>query len=413
MKKTFLYVEQHYIPLNGKDSLTKLGLEIFRREAFHRLAATLSQALVMWIDVLRTGQDVDNLDIKQGIGTFMQIDIDDPALTKHAIRDGSLRLKWEGDLLEPYYYREYFETALIRSTRQRYAAEAAELAQYIGTEYYFQRIKEIFSIEDKLARDLFLEMSRDTIKHALIQEFIEGIRQVQTMGGKSGIQDMFNAHSRDVLGDLVTLFGDDPHMIALFQKQFEVFIDLSVNTTFTQLGDLGSYQFIRQLTDFDYEATQIIDSVFKQEQHFYQVKRTAFQKALNELDELPFVTAKYSDLLLTKEIGAMDEAQIIFQIREFGEFIDALRDKELFIAHYSNFLAKRLLKGTSLNSDAEKLIVKEFKTRCGTNAAHKLTVMLNDIEKSEDINSKYSSQFAHNGIIDGVKLNFSVLQSGA
>ena len=63
--------------------------------------------------------------------------------------------------------------------------------------------------------------------------------------------------------------------------------------------------------------------------------------------------------------------------------------KDVFEAFYKKDLAKRLLLGRSVSSDAEKAMITKLKAECGSQFTNKLEGMFNDMELSHDIVSAF------------------------
>lgn len=67
----------------------------------------------------------------------------------------------------------------------------------------------------------------------------------------------------------------------------------------------------------------------------------------------------------------------------------AVQGKDVFEAFYKKDLAKRLLLGRSVSSDAEKCMITKLKAECGSQFTNKLEGMFNDMELSHDIVSAF------------------------
>lgn len=68
-----------------------------------------------------------------------------------------------------------------------------------------------------------------------------------------------------------------------------------------------------------------------------------------------------------------------------------LRDKDLFEHYYRSFLANRLT-GNDWNYDAERLVVSQLKSECGSNYTQKLEAMFNDLKTSDEVSQEFWQQ---------------------
>jgi cullin-4 len=66
-----------------------------------------------------------------------------------------------------------------------------------------------------------------------------------------------------------------------------------------------------------------------------------------------------------------------------------LADKDIFIASFKNFLARRLLSEKSESIDYEKSIVTRLKVNCGRAVTDSIEGMMNDLELGKELAKKY------------------------
>lgn len=66
-----------------------------------------------------------------------------------------------------------------------------------------------------------------------------------------------------------------------------------------------------------------------------------------------------------------------------------MADKDIFIASFKNFLARRLLSEKSESIDYEKSIVTRLKVNCGRAVTDSIEGMMNDLDLGKEMAKKY------------------------
>lgn len=106
----------------------------------------------------------------------------------------------------------------------------------------------------------------------------------------------------------------------------------------------------------------------------------------------------------------MKDEEISALFDKILEIFRLLTEKDEFEGFYRNNLSKRLLTGTTINQEAEKMMISKLKVECGFQYTSKLEIMMKDMTISENLNQ----QFRHSPISETVDIGFKikVLTSG-
>lgn len=84
-----------------------------------------------------------------------------------------------------------------------------------------------------------------------------------------------------------------------------------------------------------------------------------------------------------------------------------LRDKDMFLDHYKDLLAKRLLGADQGIDEIEQYMIGKLKLKCGAQFTAKIEGMVNDLVLGEEANSRFKAHWTENKIAEN-GVNFSV-----
>jgi len=109
----------------------------------------------------------------------------------------------------------------------------------------------------------------------------------------------------------------------------------------------------------------------------------------------------------------MDENEMEERLNQIILIFKYVDDKDVFQKFYSKFLTKRLINGTSISDEAEKVMIAGLREACGFEYTAKLQRMFNDISTSTEINDKFREHVSSNSLNLGLEYNIMVLTSGS
>mmetsp|Transcript_17427 Transcript_17427/g.17161 ORF Transcript_17427/g.17161 Transcript_17427/m.17161 type:complete len:124 (-) Transcript_17427:686-1057(-) len=113
---------------------------------------------------------------------------------------------------------------------------------------------------------------------------------------------------------------------------------------------------------------------------------------------------------MRKEIKTLKDDEISTLFDKILEIFRLLTEKDEFEGFYRNNLSRRLLTNTTINEEAEKMMISKLKVECGFQYTSKLETMMKDMTISDNLNQ----QFKHSPISDNIDIGFKikVLTSG-
>ena len=102
----------------------------------------------------------------------------------------------------------------------------------------------------------------------------------------------------------------------------------------------------------------------------------------------------YSDNILRKNGLKVPPEQFESHLEKIVQLFSYLSDKDIFIASFKNFLARRLLSERSESIDYERVIVTKLKINCGKSVTDGIEGMMNDLELGKELSKKYQEMRA-------------------
>lgn len=152
----------------------------------------------------------------------------------------------------------------------------------------------------------------------------------------------------------------------------------------------------------------LVTRCFKNNDQFAQAVTRAMRTVVNtnavckasRADKSPELLAQYCDSFLrkggTKGVSMTDDTggdnngtggggiNLDGAIQRTLTIFDYVQDKDYFEVLYKKLLARRLVRNSSVSTDAEQQVISRLKQACGPNYVHKLQRMFTDVQVSKD-----------------------------
>mgnify|MGYP006100377291 CR=1 FL=1 len=140
------------------------------------------------------------------------------------------------------------------------------------------------------------------------------------------------------------------------------------------------------------DYNHILEFCFDNNQSFAIQKASGFEAFVN-FEIGPYTVsemlATYSDNILRKNGYKAPPDQFEAHLEKIVHLFSHLADKDIFIASFKNFLARRLLSERSESIDYEKSIVTRLKVNCGRAVTDSIEGMMNDLDLGKEQAKKY------------------------
>ncbi|XP_037567898.1 cullin-3 [Dermacentor silvarum] len=379
------YMDRIYVPQNNVDSVSKLGVSLFRDEVARNADVRdhIRGSLLGLVKTEREGKPVDRLSMKEACEMLVSLELDSRSVYKEVFEQPFLKESAEFYALRAHHYIETMDVLEYIAKIQQHITEESERArqclddstvasvvQVVENELVGKYIKAILEMEDSGVVHM--------LKHGMTEELACTFRLLKCVqGGLKALLDCTSKYLRDVGKSIVSESGDS---VSLIPKVIE-------------LKDR-----------FDH----FLKHSFNDEQLAKQMITADFEYILGLTRKSPELLSQFVDDMLRKGIKGMTEPEIDQLLDTAIATFRFLQEKDLFDRYYKQHLAKRLLLNKSASIDAERSMVAKLKNECGGMFTSKMEAMFKDINFSDNMILDFKAVISSCGMdLEGVDLNQS------
>ena len=210
---------------------------------------------------------------------------------------------------------------------------------------------------------------------------------------------------------------DQNNILLLICSRFQAYIQQTGQKYISDVQSTEKIQpipFVLKIIKFKKKIDDITNSIFQKKPDFIYYSKQGFQQFLNQYEHTSKFLAVYSNYLHKKLLRNLEENEKDMKIQEIASIISFLHDKDKFHKFYIRYLADRLLNRTSVDEEAEKQLIIELKKDCDRSEVKKLEQMNDDIEFSKELNNTFQKSKLYKVLSSNkVTMNVSILQSGS
>ncbi|EDW58970.1 cullin-5 [Drosophila virilis] len=392
----------------------KLMLDSWNKHIFHDIKDRLQESAMKIVHAERNG---DAYDAQLVVG----------------VRESYVNLSSNAeDKLE--IYREYFEKAYLKATADFYRLKSAEQQQENGVLAYM-KYADAKLREEEVRAKRYLEPSSFNILtcrlvkvlivdhlNSIIAECPALIRDYET----DRLNLMFRLMDRVLDGEGVeAMMGDLQRHI----KSAGLADMQSASEIITQ----DSEKYVERLLELFNKFSDLVRNAFNDDPRFLTARDIAFKMVVNDTSvfkmelptsianrgvkytapesKCPELLANYCDMLLrrTPLSKRLTSEQIDARLRDVLLVLKYVNNKDVFMRYHKVHLTRRLILGTSADSEKEEDIV-EWLREVGMPAdyVNRLARMFQDIKVSEDLNTQFRNSISRHDAI-----NIKILNAGA
>ncbi|TMW60747.1 hypothetical protein Poli38472_000789 [Pythium oligandrum] len=403
---TYSHCETGQAPVPGVYPVTELALHIWHDIAFSRLKKKLVSSVMYAFRAARDERSEffeDGEHISNIVETYFALGL---------VKKDPMAL-YKDDLEEPF----------LAETASYYSALAKTLLSKVSISEYLQEVEILCKQEQRRCEGCMhrttVTQARQTCCRVLVDEHAERIcEDAETFLVNNQTQDLHR---------LFSLFSELPKEQALisFKNILKKYIEkrgLDVVRKFEHEDAAKNPEgYIEALVQVRNKYFELIKDAFG----FHALMRTALDQACrtfaNSHPRLPELLAKYTHYLMThdKKRGQMKspskaarhaisphtpgslspllmEESLEKKIENIGVVFCLIDDKDVFKKYYAKFLAKRLIKGTSVANDLEVLLIQKLRDICGCDFVSKLQKMLKDKLLSKELLETFDTWLTEN-----------------
>lgn len=186
-----------------------------------------------------------------------------------------------------------------------------------------------------------------------------------------------------------------------------------------QSSTINDQTSIEKLLKFKLQLEQVLENVFDHDSAFEMTMKESFETCINTHEVLvASLLAKYFDVLLKdgKPASASEKLTEQTMSETVGNLVQIFRmltSKDVFEAHYKEYLASRLILTRSFSIDLEKDVVSRFKLECGASFTSRFEGMFKDMDASTELWNGFRQHLKEPELVKTkIDFNTTVISSG-
>ncbi|XP_055923127.1 cullin-5 [Eupeodes corollae] len=329
-------------------------------------------------------------------------------------------------------YREYFEAAYLKATNNFYNIKASDQQQSNGVQA-FMKYADAKIREEEIRAKRYLESSSF---HALSQCCIKVLIENHLNTILAECSTLIKNYEVEKLNLMFRLLDRVQNGIEPMLRDLENHIVTAGLADMLSVSDIivqDSEKYVERLLELFKKFSALAKNAFNNDPRFLTSRDKAFKTVVNDISvfklelptnvsnrgikhtspesKCPELLANYCDMLLrrTPLSKRLTTEQIDKSLRDVLLLLKYVNNKDVFMRYHKVHLTRRLILGTSADSEKEEDIV-EWLREVGMPAdyVNRLARMFQDIKVSEDLNALFRMSTTRHDAI-----NIKILNAGA
>ncbi|XP_076823937.1 cullin-5-like isoform X1 [Clavelina lepadiformis] len=330
-------------------------------------------------------------------------------------------------------YREYFESAYLSSTTDHYKTEAETYLAENGVREYMkyanQKILEEIKRAERYLETFSMPALTQYCVEVLVSQFSDSIL--------AECQDMIRKNESKQLNLMFNLMDRVPDGVAPILQCLQ---DHIIKQGLQDMNDCrnvvttDSEKYVELLLTLFNKFSLLIQQSFEDDPRFLTARDKAFEKVVNDHtvfslelhtkakhnptklppeSRCPELLANFCDMLLRKTplSKKLSSEEIDSKLKDVLLVLKYVSNKDVFMRYHKAHLTRRLILGTSADSEKEENIVEGLReVGMPADLVNKLARMFQDIKVSEDLNQKFKES-RNDKVAD--LANIKILNAGA
>ena len=340
--------DRTYVAQRKKKLVYDLGLQIFLEQIARHcdVKDRLRELVLRTIHQERTGEVVDRSQLKNILSMLQELGVQSICVYEQDFEGAFI------EATENFYRQESQEYILqntcpdyMRKAEARLQEEQQRVAHYLSS-----------STEQKLKR---------VVEHELIQRHASTLVEMEN----SGCTSMFNDGKVDDLKRMYRLFNRVPETLQLLCTALSNHVKARGSQLVRDQDERKDpVVFVQELLSLRDKYGQFIAESFRKDKNFVKVLKEAFEAFINADSRVASYLAQYVDDMLRSKLRGMGEEQVEERLGKVIVIFRYLQDKDVFENFYKQHLAKRLISGRSVSTEAERNMISKLKVRCTRSA---------------------------------------------
>ena len=421
MSRIFMYTSNNHLKGTDdknnvrkyqEDDVSEFSMKIYKENFFNKLKNKIFSSLnEILIRDERNGNNEFRIKLISIMKTLQCMDYSKPRIFKISETSknwkeeekdtAKIKLDYQGE------WFQYFESETIKYIRNK--AER-DIKNNSAPEYVKCELKYLDEEDERL--DSYVYGGYHARIKEINYEYLIKNNAQQIVDMDTGINNMFKTKKKDELNEVYQLFSFYPECLKLIQSSFRAYIRERLLALYNDKEfSKDPKKFVPALIDLKKEMDEIVVLCFANDNDFQDQENKEFSVLMSK-DHYPKQLANYADFCMRNGFKGKSEEEIEGTLNDIISIFKNINSKLVFQSETEKKMSDRLIKGLSINMNAEKMLISKLKQENGVTYVSKMNEMISDLEKNKAEYEGYKLSKSH-GAPGGIKFNIQVISQSA
>jgi len=421
MSRIFLYISNNHLKGSEdknnvrkyqEDNVSEFSMKIYKENFFDKLKNKIFSSLnEILIRDERNGNNEFRIKLISIMKTLQCMDYYKPRIFKISETSKNWKEEEKDTTKIKLAYQDewfkYFESETIKYIRNK--AER-DIKNNSAPEYVKCELKYLDEEDERL--DSYVYGGYHARIKEINYEYLIKNNAQQIVDMDTGINNMFKTKKKDELNEVYQLFSFYPECLKLIQSSFRAYIRERLLALYNDKEfSKDPKKFVPALIDLKKEMDEIVVLCFANDNDFQDQENKEFSVLMSK-DHYPKQLANYADFCMRNGFKGKSEEEIEGTLNDIISIFKNINSKLVFQSETEKKMSDRLIKGLSINMNAEKMLISKLKQENGVTYVSKMNEMISDLEKNKAEYEGYKLSKSH-GAPGGIKFNIQVISQSA
>jgi hypothetical protein len=421
MSRIFMYTSNNHLKGTDdknnvrkyqQDDVSEFSMKIYKENFFDKLKNKIFSSLnEILIRDERNGNNEFRIKLISIMKTLQCMDYNKPRIFKISETSKNWKEEEKDTTKIKLAYQDewfkYFESETIKYIRNK--AER-DIKNNSAPEYVKCELKYLDEEDERL--DSYVYGGYHARIKEINYEYLIKNNAQQIVDMDTGINNMFKTKKKDELNEVYQLFSFYPECLKLIQSSFRAYIRERLLALYNDKEfSKDPKKFVPALIDLKKEMDEIVVLCFANDNDFQDQENKEFSVLMSK-DHYPKQLANYADFCMRNGFKGKSEEEIEGTLNDIISIFKNINSKLVFQSETEKKMSDRLIKGLSINMNAEKMLISKLKQENGVTYVSKMNEMISDLEKNKAEYEGYKLSKSH-GAPGGIKFNIQVISQSA
>ena len=421
MSRIFMYTSNNHLKGTDdknnvrkyqEDDVSEFSMKIYKKNFFDKLKNKIFSSLnEILIRDERNGNNEFRIKLISIMKTLQCMDYSKPRIFKISETSKNWKEEEKDTTKIKLAYQDewfkYFESETIKYIRNK--AER-DIKNNSAPEYVKCELKYLDEEDERL--DSYVYGGYHARIKEINYEYLIKNNAQQIVDMDTGINNMFKTKKKDELNEVYQLFSFYPECLKLIQSSFRAYIRERLLALYNDKEfSKDPKKFVPALIDLKKEMDEIVVLCFANDNDFQDQENKEFSVLMSK-DHYPKQLANYADFCMRNGFKGKSEEEIEGTLNDIISIFKNINSKLVFQSETEKKMSDRLIKGLSINMNAEKMLISKLKQENGVTYVSKMNEMISDLEKNKAEYEGYKLSKSH-GAPGGIKFNIQVISQSA